>query len=192
VLPARSKTGSGTYNRSGSPLIQSVTEMFSPTALSLPGRIVNIMRSPGAIARASFTDSNRSFQLDMVDPWTFIGLPKLWGCTSHLLTHGASVPLSAAASQRSDTDSLRPDCLAARWNCNAGPLRACCRDSSQRRTVERGTGSWPKHITIFGGLAPFIATWLIAHTHNPSSSAWYLSAAAAISVGCMIGASRAK
>jgi len=59
----------------------------------------------------------------------------------------------------------------------------------------RSTGislSYNFTVAIFGGFAPLIATWLIAHTHNTISPAWYVSAATAISVGCMLAATRAK
>jgi len=47
-------------------------------------------------------------------------------------------------------------------------------------------------VSIFGGFAPFIATWLIARTHNPLSPAWYVTAAGAVSVTSMIVSRRAK
>lgn len=37
-------------------------------------------------------------------------------------------------------------------------------------------------VTIFGGFAPFIATWLIVQTGNPLAPAWYVTLAASISV----------
>jgi hypothetical protein len=72
----------------------------------------------------------------------------------HILTYGDPISLSAAASKRSDTDSVRPDRLAAGWNSNPHPLRACSRDSQPRRTVERGNGSWQKRIAGTAG-APY-------------------------------------
>jgi MHS family proline/betaine transporter-like MFS transporter len=59
----------------------------------------------------------------------------------------------------------------------------------------RSTGvsiSYSVGVAIFGGFAPFIATWLIATTKNSLSPAWYVSTAAAISLGSIIMASRAK
>jgi len=41
-------------------------------------------------------------------------------------------------------------------------------------------------VTIFGGFAPFIATWLIAQTGSSLAPAWYVMAAAAISLGTLI------
>jgi MHS family proline/betaine transporter-like MFS transporter len=35
-------------------------------------------------------------------------------------------------------------------------------------------------VTLFGGFAPFIATWLIGTTGNPLSPSWYVAAAALI------------
>lgn len=64
-----------------------------------------------------------------------------------------------------------------------------------RTLPSRSTGislSYNFTVAIFGGFAPLIATWLIAHTHNTISPAWYVSAATAISVGCMLAATRAK
>jgi len=37
-------------------------------------------------------------------------------------------------------------------------------------------------VAVFGGFAPFIATWLIAHTGNPISPSFYVMAAAAVSM----------
>jgi MHS family proline/betaine transporter-like MFS transporter len=37
-------------------------------------------------------------------------------------------------------------------------------------------------VTIFGGFAPFIATWAIAATGNPLAPAWYVTAATALSL----------
>src|SRR5690349_12537686 len=37
-------------------------------------------------------------------------------------------------------------------------------------------------VALFGGFAPFIATWLIAHTGNPISPSFYVMAAAAVSM----------
>jgi MHS family proline/betaine transporter-like MFS transporter len=59
----------------------------------------------------------------------------------------------------------------------------------------RSTGvsiSYSLSVTIFGSFAPFIATWLIATTKDPLSPAWYVSAAAALSLGSIVMAARAK
>jgi MFS transporter, MHS family, proline/betaine transporter len=45
-------------------------------------------------------------------------------------------------------------------------------------------------VTIFGGFAPFVATWLIARTGNPLSPAYYLMATAALSVVALIAIQR--
>jgi len=37
-------------------------------------------------------------------------------------------------------------------------------------------------VTIFGGFAPFVATWLIARTGDPLSPAYYLMVTAALSI----------
>jgi MHS family proline/betaine transporter-like MFS transporter len=36
-------------------------------------------------------------------------------------------------------------------------------------------------VAIFGGFAPFIATWLIGATGSPLSPTWYVAAAAVVS-----------
>jgi MHS family proline/betaine transporter-like MFS transporter len=59
----------------------------------------------------------------------------------------------------------------------------------------RSTGvsiSYSLSVTIFGSFAPFIATWLIATTKDPLSPAWYVSATAALSLGSIVMAARAK
>jgi len=42
-------------------------------------------------------------------------------------------------------------------------------------------------VAVFGGFAPFIATWLIAATGSPLSPIYYLIAAAIVYVGDQIG-----
>jgi len=52
------------------------------------------------------------------------------------------------------------------------------------RTIGRSTWMTPAYalaVAIFGGFAPFIATWLIAATGSPLSPAYYVIAAAAVS-----------
>ncbi|MEO8715129.1 MAG: MFS transporter, partial [Acetobacteraceae bacterium] len=52
------------------------------------------------------------------------------------------------------------------------------------RTIGRSTWMTPAYalaVAIFGGFAPFIATWLIAATGTPLSPAWYVIAAAIVS-----------
>ena len=39
---------------------------------------------------------------------------------------------------------------------------------------------------VFGGTAPFIATWLIHMTGNKMAPAWYLLAAAAVALVAML------
>lgn len=41
-------------------------------------------------------------------------------------------------------------------------------------------------VAIFGGFAPYIATWLIANTGSPVSPTWYLIAAAAVSTAVIL------
>jgi MHS family proline/betaine transporter-like MFS transporter len=49
-----------------------------------------------------------------------------------------------------------------------------------RRSTWMSTG-YSLAVAVFGGFAPFIATWLIDRTGNPLSPAFYLMAAAAVS-----------
>ncbi|WP_153139197.1 hypothetical protein [Paraburkholderia agricolaris] len=37
-------------------------------------------------------------------------------------------------------------------------------------------------VTVFGGFAPFVATWLISMTGNPLSPTWYIATGALISL----------
>jgi MHS family proline/betaine transporter-like MFS transporter len=41
-------------------------------------------------------------------------------------------------------------------------------------------------VAVFGGFAPFIATWLIAYTGNPISPSFYVMAAAAVSMAVIV------
>jgi MHS family proline/betaine transporter-like MFS transporter len=41
-------------------------------------------------------------------------------------------------------------------------------------------------VTIFGGFAPFVATWLIAQTGDPLSPSYYLIATAAMSLAALV------
>src|SRR5215813_10861614 len=45
-------------------------------------------------------------------------------------------------------------------------------------------------VTIFGGFAPFVATWLIAQTGDPLSPAYYLMVTAALSIIALIAINR--
>src|SRR5712691_958986 len=45
-------------------------------------------------------------------------------------------------------------------------------------------------VTIFGGFAPFVATWLIAQTGNPLSPSYYLIFTALLSLGALIAIQR--
>jgi len=42
--------------------------------------------------------------------------------------------------------------------------------------------SFSVSVTIFGGFAPFVATWLIAETGDPLSPSYYLMATALLSI----------
>src|SRR5262249_9078609 len=42
--------------------------------------------------------------------------------------------------------------------------------------------SFSTSVTIFGGFAPFVATWLIAQTGDPLSPSYYLMATALLSI----------
>lgn len=55
-------------------------------------------------------------------------------------------------------------------------------------TETRGVGmslSYSISVTIFGGFAPFIATWLIAETGDPLSPSFYLMATAILSIAAL-------
>jgi len=45
-------------------------------------------------------------------------------------------------------------------------------------------------VTIFGGFAPFVATWLIAQTGNPLSPSYYLIFTALLSLSSLIAIQR--
>jgi MHS family proline/betaine transporter-like MFS transporter len=45
-------------------------------------------------------------------------------------------------------------------------------------------------VTIFGGFAPFVATWLIARTGDPLSPAYYLMATAVLSIVALMAIQR--
>ena len=45
-------------------------------------------------------------------------------------------------------------------------------------------------VTIFGGFAPFVATWLIAHTGDPLSPSYYLMATALLSIIALMAIER--
>jgi MHS family proline/betaine transporter-like MFS transporter len=56
-------------------------------------------------------------------------------------------------------------------------------------TETRGVGmsvSYSISVTIFGGFAPFVATWLIAETGDPISPSFYLMATAVISIAALM------
>ncbi len=50
--------------------------------------------------------------------------------------------------------------------------------------------SYSTSVTIFGGFAPFVATWLIARTGNPLSPSYYLIFTALLSLVALIGIQR--
>jgi len=50
--------------------------------------------------------------------------------------------------------------------------------------------SYSISVTIFGGFAPFVATWLIARTGDPLSPAYYLMATAALSIVALMAIQR--
>jgi MHS family proline/betaine transporter-like MFS transporter len=47
-------------------------------------------------------------------------------------------------------------------------------------------------VSIFGGLAPLIATWLIARTGNPLSPSYYLVFTALLSLAALIAVQRRR
>jgi MFS transporter, MHS family, proline/betaine transporter len=50
--------------------------------------------------------------------------------------------------------------------------------------------SYSVSVTIFGGFAPFVATWLIAETGDPLSPSFYLMATALLSVVALLAIQR--
>ena len=50
--------------------------------------------------------------------------------------------------------------------------------------------SYSISVTIFGGFAPFVATWLIAQTGDPLSPAYYLMATALLSIIALVAIQR--
>ena len=50
--------------------------------------------------------------------------------------------------------------------------------------------SYSISVTIFGGFAPFVATWLIAQTGDPLSPSYYLMATALLSIIALIAIER--
>jgi MHS family proline/betaine transporter-like MFS transporter len=50
--------------------------------------------------------------------------------------------------------------------------------------------SYSISVTIFGGFAPFVATWLIAETGDPLSPSFYLMASALLSIVALLGIQR--
>jgi MHS family proline/betaine transporter-like MFS transporter len=50
--------------------------------------------------------------------------------------------------------------------------------------------SYSISVTIFGGFAPFVATWLIAQTGDPLSPSFYLMATALLSVVALLAIQR--
>jgi MHS family proline/betaine transporter-like MFS transporter len=65
--------------------------------------------------------------------------------------------------------------------------------SEQFPVATRAVGvafSYSTSVTIFGGFAPFIATWLIAQTGDPLSPAYYLMATAVLSIIALLAIER--
>jgi MHS family proline/betaine transporter-like MFS transporter len=50
--------------------------------------------------------------------------------------------------------------------------------------------SYSVSVTIFGGFAPFVATWLIAETGDPLSPSFYLMATALLSIIALLAIQR--
>jgi MHS family proline/betaine transporter-like MFS transporter len=50
--------------------------------------------------------------------------------------------------------------------------------------------SYSISVTIFGGFAPFVATWLIAHTGDSLSPSYYLMATALLSLISLVAIKR--
>ena len=50
--------------------------------------------------------------------------------------------------------------------------------------------SFSMSVTIFGGFAPFVATWLIAQTGDPLSPSYYLMATALLSIIALMAIER--
>ena len=68
-----------------------------------------------------------------------------------------------------------------------GPVPALLADIFPTKT--RGTGlalSYNFSVTIFGGFAPLIVTWLIDTLHNKVAPSFYVMATAAISITALL------
>jgi MHS family proline/betaine transporter-like MFS transporter len=63
----------------------------------------------------------------------------------------------------------------------AGPAAIAEMFPTSQRSTWMSTG-YSLAVAVFGGFAPFIATWLIEHTGNPVAPAFYLMAAAVVSL----------
>lgn len=67
--------------------------------------------------------------------------------------------------------------------CFSGPGPAAIAEIFRTRSRTAGMSiAYSLAVAIFGGFAPFIATWLIARTGNPVAPAWYVIGAAVITL----------
>lgn len=70
--------------------------------------------------------------------------------------------------------------------CGAAPAAIAELFMTRTRTTLMSIGNGAA-VAIFGGFAPFIATWLIARTGSPMSPAFYVIASAAVSAVAILG-----
>ena len=61
---------------------------------------------------------------------------------------------------------------------------------SPERDHRRDAFAFSISVTIFGGFAPFVATWLIAQTDDPLSPSYYLMATALLSIIALMAIER--
>ena len=47
-------------------------------------------------------------------------------------------------------------------------------------------------VALFGGTAPYVSTWLIAHAHNPIAPAWYLTVMAFVALSTALVGLRSR
>ena len=64
------------------------------------------------------------------------------------------------------------------------------RDSARGNVPRSVAFAFSVSVTIFGGFAPFVATWLIAQTGDPLSPAYYLMATALLSIMALMAIER--
>ena len=90
--------------------------------------------------------------------------------------------------RRSQRSSRCKPCLRWRLLLFSGPGPAAIAEifPTRVRSTWMSTG-YSLAVAIFGGFAPFIATWLIARTGSPLSPTYYLIAAGIVSLLVILG-----